>query len=276
MLLEDSTFHSCPYEVVQLILEWAAYTTTSLSTLLRISRNGFALVTPIIYYTVKVQKKEKFGSLVAALSSPTRGRVYQSHIRHLFLDRRASHLDLQWCNNLRHISIPHTLSLSTTTVSQPMPALTHLTLHRENLTQILPSPFFQSITHIFASKEILDFFTLTLNLSDTILPNLTHIIAPILTNDVPSNDFVLRRFFTGISRQPSLKFVGLGLFWFNGVEDNPDPSPDLMGLLDSIGAECQAKIFSFPLHKYPSNEWEKWLDDGSEVWRLAEELLQQG
>ncbi|KIJ32790.1 hypothetical protein M422DRAFT_265423 [Sphaerobolus stellatus SS14] len=85
-------------------------------------------------------------------------------------------------------------------------------------------------------------------------PSLMHIVVPIFTNNVPSNNVVLRTIFAGLSQQPRLKFVELGLFWCNGVDDQPDPDANLAGLLDSVGADCTAQIVSFPLQIFVSDQ----------------------
>jgi hypothetical protein len=276
--MSSKLFRQFPFEIVQIILEFAATSQVTAARLSCVSTQVFSIVVPILYHTVKVScPDEEMSALAIALSAPIRGRYYQSLIRNLFLGPQWQFrsLDIRFCNNLRHISIPHSVALSISSLARNIPSLTHLTLHREPLTQIIHSKLFTHLTHIFATREILDVYTLTLNLSDVILPNLTHLIAPLLTNDVPSNNSVLRRFFRGLSRQPKLKYVGLGLFWFDGTSDQADPSMNISSLLESVDAELQASVFVFPLHLYHNGSWERWMDKDAEVWRLAEDLAKR-
>lgn len=256
-------------DIVQIILEFAATSRTCAMPLCRVSKDIFITVAPVFYHTIMVSHSESLVKLAAALSSPIRGRYYQSLIRNLFLGTQCRLLDLTYCTNLRHISLPHTMVLSSSTLSRNIATLTHLTLHRENLTYTLRSEFFSTVTHIFVSLEM---STIGINLTNVVLPNLTHLIAPILTNDAPSNHRVLLRFFVGLSMQPRLKYVGLGLFWYNGMDDQPDPNTDLASLLGRAGADCRAHIFPFPLELYKLESWDKWMSSDSDVWQLAEEL----
>ncbi|KIJ51174.1 hypothetical protein M422DRAFT_26607 [Sphaerobolus stellatus SS14] len=265
-----------PWEIVRLILEWAATSPPTSLTLSLVSKTVFQWSIPVSYRTVVLREPQDSLSLEAALTSPDLGRQlhYCSSVRNISLPRHGvAPISILKCPNLRHVGVYAYDLMARFALTLNHPNLTHLVIYDQSLYFHLQTPLTSCVTHLLVSQQ---FMLRNPNLSDLIFPNITHFVTPVLTNGGRSCENAYKASFSQLLELPKLQVVGLMVFRVESPSRQavPDSNMDSYAVRKMVGVEDDPRVASFPRQFVVDGEaWRATCDAQEDIWEKAERFL---
>jgi len=276
--LSEELLTGLPWEVVRLILEWAATMPPTALSLSLVSRTIFQWVVPVSYRTVVLREPQDTLSFETALMSPDPYRQlhYSNSVRNVSLPRNGiSPKHLTKCPHLAHIALYAYDLMARFALSLHHPNLTHLAIYDQSIYFHLQAPLSINLTHLLVSQQ----YMLRLpNLSDLLFPNLTHFITPILTNGGRSCETVYRAAFAQLMQLPKLQVVGLMAFRVESPSRQaiPDLVLDPTAIRKVMNVDDDPRIVAIPRDFVVDGpSWREVCDGEEDIWLKTERLLKK-